>query len=326
MDQQELQNKIAEYFGRLPADLQEKFSSMKWLETLKMLSTKYSLNDEQIQILGTETTLAILGVLHLGEYENILVKELNLSDEILQNLLADINDEIFRDVAPKLNEVFNKNNQPVEEKKSEESVMSPGLEKKLEELPTYVKEAVNASNYGEVLFKIAKGNGLSITETGDLEKITTDLIDGKVSPGTFKDRVKVTLRIEEEKANRIINEINEEILKKIRGNMMSATMPTKTTEKVVNTSSKGNEILKDAGIEILQSIPELKSGDLSQAKLAEPFKIPKAVTEYSLNNISKNSGDNKKSETSSVVQKPTNNSSKPPISYGKQDPYRMPIE
>lgn len=325
MDKQELQNKIGEYYARLPPEVQEKFSSMLWLETLKKLSAKYSLTDEQTAVLGTETTLALLGVLHVREYENILIQELSLEENTLKNLLAEINDDIFRDLAPKITEVFNKNNQP--EKKEGENVMSPGLEKKLEELPSYVKEAVNKSNYGEELFNIAKAKGLSITEIGDLEKITTNLIDGKLSPDKFEPTIESVLRFDKEKSTALVSEINEKILKNIRKNMMSSSEPVKTpTPKPANQESS-EAIFKKAGIQILDSTLELKSGTISESKLAEPFKIPSTKTEYSIANMSKNTEvSNKTNGTPTKVETPKVETPKAPISYGKQDPYRMPVE
>ena len=89
MTQEELQQNIVEYYEKLPEDVQEKFSSMLWLETLKKVSAKYSLTEEQIQVLGTETTFALLGMLHLGEYAQILTNELSLKEDVLRNLLAE---------------------------------------------------------------------------------------------------------------------------------------------------------------------------------------------------------------------------------------------
>lgn len=322
MDQEELQKNIGLYYSKLPEDIQRKFSSMEWLKTLEGISSKYSLTDKQIQILGTETTLALLGVLHLGEYGQILAKELELKDDVLQNVLAEINTEIFREITPKLNEAFNKNNQP--DKKEGENVMTPGLEKKLEELPVYVKEAVNKSNYGEELFKIAKAKGLSITEIGELEKITTDLIDGKLSPDKLESTVEGILRFDKDKSTALVSEINEKILKNIRRNMMSASEPVSTHAPKYTKPESSEEIFKKAGMEILQSTPELKSGTISESKLAEPFKIPSTKTEYSIANMSKNTQADSGAPTK--VEPPKAEPQKAPVSYGKQDPYRMPVE
>lgn len=327
MEQQELQNKIGEYYSRLPKDIQEKFSSMVWLENLKKISAKYNLNDDQIEILGTETTLALLGVIHLTEYAEILAKELKLEATNFQNLVADINDDIFRGLAPKLTEVFMNNNELEKsstQSKEGENVMTPGLEKKLEELPNYVKEAVNKSNYGEVLFEIAKSQGLSITEIGELEKVTTDLIDGKVSPDNFQQIIDEKLKLEKTKSASLVSEINEKILKNIRKNMMSETKPSSVVQKVSNPPESSDAIFKKAGIEILTNTPELPSGAISDSKLAEPFKIPSTKTEYSIANLSK-SGDKSMNKVDQPV-KVTPPKQSAPISYGKQDPYRMPLE
>ncbi len=66
MDKEELQKKIAEYYLKLPKEAQEVFSSMKWLETLKNICEKYSLDENQIKTLGIETSLILLGIVHEG--------------------------------------------------------------------------------------------------------------------------------------------------------------------------------------------------------------------------------------------------------------------
>jgi len=109
--------------------------------------------------------------------------------------------------------------------------------------------------------------------------------------------------------------------------MMSAPEP-KNIEPPRYTAPESSEaIFKKAGMEILQGTPELKSGMISESKLAEPFKIPSTKTEYSIANMSKNTqASANTTETPTKVETPKVETPKAPISYGKQDPYRMPVE
>ncbi|MFA6177762.1 MAG: hypothetical protein WC694_02615 [Candidatus Paceibacterota bacterium] len=109
MNPEELQRNIALYYSKLPPKVQEIFSSMKWLETLKQISLKYNLNNTQQETLGTETTLLLLGIIHLDEYQKNLWTELNLSEEFMDNIFKEINDSIINTIRPKLFEVFEKN-------------------------------------------------------------------------------------------------------------------------------------------------------------------------------------------------------------------------
>ena len=75
MNKEEIQKNIGLYYSKLPPNLQEIFSSMRWLETLKQISSKYNLTEDQIRIIGTETTIVLLGMNDLTEYERILERE-----------------------------------------------------------------------------------------------------------------------------------------------------------------------------------------------------------------------------------------------------------
>ncbi len=127
MDQEQLQQKIAEYYAKLPNGVQTVFSSMKWLESLESLSTKYNLNESQKSTLGTETMLVLLGIIHLVEYENVLEKELEMPKVQFDKMLIEIDESILRTIRPQLSEAFKKNNEVAEEKVQKEE------EKKVEE-------------------------------------------------------------------------------------------------------------------------------------------------------------------------------------------------
>ncbi len=120
MDQEQLQQKIAEYYAKLPKGAQTVFSSMKWLETLESLSTKYNLNESQKSTLGTETMLVLLGIIHLVEYENVLEKELEMPKVQFDKMLIEIDESILRTIRPQLSEAFKKNNEVIEEKVQKE--------------------------------------------------------------------------------------------------------------------------------------------------------------------------------------------------------------
>src|SRR3989344_8522569 len=102
MDPQELQEKIALYYSKLPPEAQAIFSKMEWLETLRTISVRHSLSDAQIQTLGTETTLILLGIIHFNEYEANLEKELGLPKESVVKILGEINEAVLKPIRPQL--------------------------------------------------------------------------------------------------------------------------------------------------------------------------------------------------------------------------------
>ena len=109
MDQKKLQQQIAYYYSKLPLDAQNMFSSMKWLETLKVISIKYALNDKQIETLGTETTLVLLGIIHPEDYEETLVNELDLSIESVEKIFIEINESVLKPIRRELTRIFIEN-------------------------------------------------------------------------------------------------------------------------------------------------------------------------------------------------------------------------
>lgn len=109
MEQEELQKNIALYYSKLPKETQEVFSSMIWLETLKKISIKYSLNEEQIKTLGTETTLVLLGIVHVIDYEKNLIKEIQIPRATFDEMFLEINDSILKPVLSQITQTFEEN-------------------------------------------------------------------------------------------------------------------------------------------------------------------------------------------------------------------------
>lgn len=108
MDQIQLQQKIAEYYSKLPSDVQSVFKSMKWMEDLRITSIKYELNEDQKEILSTETMLLLLGIVHPDEYEKTLTRDLKMDEIAKGKMIAEINDLIIKTVRPQLITIFNK--------------------------------------------------------------------------------------------------------------------------------------------------------------------------------------------------------------------------
>ncbi len=327
MDKKELQEKIALYYSKLPPNAQAVFSSMKWLETLKTISQKYGLNEAQIQTLGTETTLVLLGIIHLVEYEEALTNELKLSRDTTEKILMEIEESIIRAVRPQLVRAF-------EENRESETDETPEIEQKLdvsfEKLPEEVEDIVKGSNYQALLYNIAKGYNLTIAQMGILETAVTNLINGTLRPEEFEDSLEKSLKLSPETIGKMVNDINEKIFKKIREGLIKITeqkqsedRPTIPETMEASTASKQEEstqVLNSAGIEIipeklelepaekptenredmLQKVEKPEPARLNEAnrsggevhpilaqKLSGSLKIPMTTTEHSLGNITK---------------------------------------
>ena len=140
---------------------------------------------------------------------------------------------------------------------------------------------------------------------------------GYTHPDKFSESIKASLKIPDEKVKILSNAINERILKGIREQLMSLQNTKKYKEIEIETPikpeilpdlKKENEVLKSAGIEVVEEdnktaeIPQKTNPGISAQKLAEPFKMAKTQTEYSLGNITKqDSGVSIKTEPKTAV-------------------------
>ena len=275
MDQTELQQKIAEYYVKLPEEAQEVFSSMQWLETLKQISAKYNLNDQQMETLGTETTLVLLGIIHSDEYEEILRNEIKVSEDSMTKLLAEINESILNTIRPQLEETFIKNNEEEKQK----------LDERFNNLSKETKDAIEKSDYQTKIYDIGKKHNLTIYQMGVFGESVINVMLGVILPNKFEDSLK-RLELPEEKTTEIVNDVNEQILRKIREELMK-NINRNNTEKALETKSP-DEILQnlESREELLGKIENPpKTPSILTQKLSGSFSIPKVETDYSLKNL-----------------------------------------
>ena len=213
MDQTTLQNKIAEYFVKLPPDAQSAFSSMQWMESLKIIATKYNLSEPQIEVLGTETTLALLGIVHPDQYEQMLVQDLGLPKNTIDQMILEIDGGIMVKMRSKLESTYQANANALVEAKYGDI---KSLDKKFEKLPEEVKQAIGESNYQQKLYDIGNKYKLTLDQIGKLEEVTTKVMLGLTHPETYSGELAIALGIQVDKINEIVNDVNEQVLKNIR--------------------------------------------------------------------------------------------------------------
>ncbi len=326
MNQEELQQKIAEYYSKLPKNAQEVFSSMKWLEILRSISDRHSLNEEQVQTLGTETTLILLGIIHRDEYEKLVTEELKLPKEKIESILEEINTLILNPIISDLLETFVKNNTPEETKENSKIEQSGPINQntntQFAKLSPEIQNIINQSDYQTKIYSVGQKNNLTIAQISELEKIVTDTILGQIPGDKFEESVKISLGLETEKVTLITQELNEKVLREIRNNVLGLdnkienegneklppTLPEVSTRKEQPVSTQNTPITTTQKSEDKENIDSILS-----KKLAGAFKMGGATTEYSLNNISKQND-------STAVNSTKENNAK------SVDPYRMPIE
>ena len=170
MDQKQLQEKIAEYYVKLPEDLKVFFAGMSWLTNIQEVSLKYTLNPEQIEVLTTETTLLLLCIVSTEDYIKTIESELKLPKETFDKVLDEIGEGILKDTYQKLDEGFLNNLEILDKENKAEMQYVP--------LPPYKKQE-------EV--KVAAEKPSSIFDRKPIIKTTDEIDEQKLVDQTKKD-------------------------------------------------------------------------------------------------------------------------------------------
>lgn len=113
MNKDIIQKKIAEFYTKLPPKAQNFFSEMSWLETLRQISQKFSLTVEQMSVLGTETTLLLLGIVNKEEFEKTLANDLKTSPITINRISEDVSSLIIKDMQEILDSAFYSNTKDI---------------------------------------------------------------------------------------------------------------------------------------------------------------------------------------------------------------------
>ena len=213
------------------------------------------------------------------------------------------------------------------------------IQKKFESLPENLKWAIMGANVDDTIIDIAQGQGLNVEQMGQLSLETYMEMFGFTHPDKFEDSVQKSMQLSAEKTHIIVEEINEQIFKKIREKMgenreeeITETSTTSIPATNENTEEQENtRILKDHGIEIIPEKLELADGEkihsILTQKLSTSFQTPIVKTEHSLDNITKvNNIPTPPTTPSSVmanIKPPSPETGKLFPSYStKGDPYR----
>ena len=220
------------------------------------------------------------------------------------------------------------------------------MQKKFEELPEDLKWAIMAANIDEKITEIGKRHGLNVEELGQLSLETHAVTLGYTLPDKFEESIQESLKFPGFKTKEIVEEINEQILKGIRENLMSLhKREEEIAEKIKIPNGEEQEEIKEKPIapketkkseeELAKDIQNKKIMEsVSSQKLFGSFQSPTIKTEYTLNNISK--GDAKEGTSSNqnvkipleAMIKPVSSETKEvsPSFSVKEDPYRMKPE
>lgn len=258
--------KIENELKNLPEKLQLLIKSSNWEKITEEIGKKKNLTDSEINDLQIEVSLVLIGLEYPEDFSYNIESNVVLSKKDAEEISMEVENKIFSPVWDKFEEK--------EDIKDNDS--------RFDLLPEIVKNAINSSGWKEKLYEITAKYKLSIEEMGKVEESTVNLMLNKIDNVKFEEEIS-SLNISKENSANLIDDINNNILKKIRELMRENKDPVKLDDEVPIPPYK--VIKESATIEkINQPEPaavEIKP-NIIQEKLEKPVVSDHKVSDYSL--------------------------------------------
>ena len=279
---------------KLPPEAQEAFSSMKWMEVLNNINTKYNLNPKEIETLATETSMVLLGIISIGEYADILEKELDVEEEIKYNIFKEVDDNILKGLKDQLMDTFEKNASSPEDAGKIKISSSNILDPRFNNMPKDVQEVISKSNWKEDLYRISGKYKLSIIQMGSLEEVTVKVISDTIKPYQYESELASKIIISKEDMSNLVNDVNEQILIKIRNLLKKYWEENSVKNQVVSSKeeeiplppyadSSKEQVVSSKGGEIKKETPKVfefskqTENNINKIEVVRNIEIPKPI-------------------------------------------------
>lgn len=98
------QNIIQEHMRKLPEGVRSAIHASDWERKILTIGRRYGLHVDQLEVLQTELSLAVLGLSSREEFVKETMKEAHILSETMVKLVSDINTEIFEPIRVHLHE------------------------------------------------------------------------------------------------------------------------------------------------------------------------------------------------------------------------------
>jgi hypothetical protein len=328
-----LQQTIKEELSQLTGEAQSAIASIDWLKIAEDIGKQFNLEEgEEIEDLQLEILLVMIGAVDPEFFPINIENHVRTTNEEAKMIANEVSKKIFNPIIAKLPKVDSKeiktNSIPSGQPSTSNIVSTSGTE--FEKLPKEIGDIVRDSNYQSTLYAIAQKHGLSITQMGTLDTVTTDLMKGTIHPTEFKKSLLKKLNLKEEEVSMLVNEINEKVFKNIRGKLMELSGGE-------HTSDEDMEVLKSHGIEIISDLPAVPNTQLPQmgkpetsvqkldvAKDIHPLLSQKMSSSVQAPTVKSNYGINNAPLSTGEVKPPAGAVPPKPTAYPKNaDPYRV---
>jgi hypothetical protein len=267
---------IKEQLEYLPEDIIALFADPKTNEKISEIGKITQLNDEQLGVLQTETSLLMLGLTNQDEYKNELKNKLAVSEEKLNDILKEIYILIPTDMIEELKIIY-------AERDEEASYFDPSFSN----LPENVQLAITNSNWKEKLYEIAEKYKLTVSQMGILEEITVKVINNEIKPSLYENELASKITILREDISNLVNDVNENVLKRIREVMRDQGIVKEQTKEEIPLPPYKKIITNEQSfIDKNEKIPEPpKENKIEIKNISIPTETPQNIMKDKLSGV-----------------------------------------
>lgn len=164
----EIERIVAENIGKLPAEVVHAINSTPWISKMRDIAKANDLNEKDISIFETETTLVVLGIESPKNYPANLIKEVGLSDKLAIKVAKAVDEQIIKPILDAIQK--EETLKTIPEIKTEEQALVPSVIVE-NDLPMIVS--------GEKPFDAAQGKPKSSLTFEERKKLVPNLPDNK---------------------------------------------------------------------------------------------------------------------------------------------------
>lgn len=267
---------IQDRYNLLPKKMQEFVFSDYVTDTVLEISNQHTLNQLQFNSLEKGVLGVLMGLIDESEFKIDIQKESGLENITLDQVTEAIKTRIFSKVEDLIQEVRKLDQQ--------ENKVVANLDSRFDKLPGNLKEVIQNSNYQSELYKISEIYKLNVTQMGNLDIATTDLLIGATSPEDFPKIIQKNIGLSEEDSKKMVADINSKVFIPIREKLKEGS----GREAAQDLPQEDDIELKSHGIEIIRE-DKPQPVETSPSKMIEgkeePLEIPAPAPVQKINPV-----------------------------------------
>lgn len=199
----EIIQKLAGEWGKLPAPLQDFILDERWENRLSAVASKHNLNPEQERALKIEILLALFCLEDLSDLDA------NIKTAIPETQTESIASDVRREVLEAIKDELTRINHQL-------AIQDQIINDRIAQLPDELQQAINTLDIEKVVQNIGQKHGLHVDQLGQVDNGIWQVMLGHQPASKFTANIQTGLGISPAEAEQIAMEVNREIFVKIR--------------------------------------------------------------------------------------------------------------